>query len=52
MEEHRVAVRQIQLLLLSLQPVRSLLYACDQSFADGGGEQLVFFFGDLDFVVV
>lgn len=40
------------MLLLSLQSVCPLLYACDESFADGGSEQLVLFFGDLDFVVV
>jgi hypothetical protein len=51
-EEHRVAIREIQLLLLALQPVRPLLYACDESFANGGSEQLVLFFGDLNLVVV
>ena len=51
-EEHRIAVRKIQLFFLALQPVCPLLYACDQPFANGGSEQLVLFFGDLNLVVV
>jgi hypothetical protein len=46
-EEHGVAVGEIQLLLLALQPAGPLLYACNEAFADCGSEQLVLFFSDL-----
>ena len=52
MEDHGIAVSEIKLLLFPLQSVCSLLYACDKTFADGRGQQLVLFLGDLDFVVV
>lgn len=52
MQEHSIAVRDIELLLLTPQPVRALLYAGLQTFAHGVCEGFVFLFGDLDFVVV
>jgi hypothetical protein len=52
MKKHGIAVGQIQLLLLALQSACPLLYACDESLADGRTEQLVLFVGDSDFVVV
>ena len=52
MEEHGVAVGEVELLFLSSEPVCALLDARGESFADRASEQLVFFFGDLDFVQV
>jgi hypothetical protein len=51
-EEHGVAVGEVELLLLALQPAGPLLYARHEALADGGGEQLVLLLGDLDLVVV
>jgi hypothetical protein len=52
MEEHGIAVGEVQLLLLAPQSACPLLYARNEALADGGGEQLVLLFGDLDLVVV
>jgi hypothetical protein len=51
-EEHGVAVREVQLLLFALEPGRPRLYACHEALAHRGCEQLVLLFGDLDLVKV
>jgi hypothetical protein len=51
-EQHGIAIRQVQLLLLTSEPAGALLHARNEAFADSGGEQLVLFFGDPDLVKV
>ena len=51
-KEHGIAIRQVQLLLLPLQTTCSLLYARNESLANGGSEQLVLFLRNVDFVIV
>lgn len=51
-QKHGVAIRDIELLLLTLQSVRALLNAGLETFANGLCESFVFLLGDLDFVVV
>jgi hypothetical protein len=52
MEEHGVAVGEVQLLLFALESAGALLYARNEALADRGSKQLVLLLGDLDLVVV